>query len=434
MFPAEVKVGPQLLLRSLRDERDVSRFSAVLSEQLNAVEGLTANSLLRFHPERRLEEFQIVEDTATGEVVSTSCCFPWHLRFAGVDLQAVQLEMVLTHPRYRRRGLVHRQIERLHQIVEDRGYDLIILWGLPYYYRQFGYSYCLEGLAAQSLPAWRVPEGPGSEPARLRLRPAKPEDITLLAASYPRAVAGLEVYLDRGEAHWRYLLEAVKFPIYIVEEVKGGAGLGYVIQVCHKRMAHVFESSLPDQETGLALLQLLKRDHDEILVNWPAGGTLAKLAASLGSILTRTTQWEFRIPSLKRFLTKIAPVLERRLAGSTFRSISTDFVLNLFTEACLLRIVGGRIAEVRPLDHVDTFMGAEGGTLNIPPDAWMRLLFGDRGVDELHESWPDIIVKPQDRTLVNALFPRMEAYLYTPYHYYGPETFALEEKYLAFYL
>jgi len=89
---------------------------------------------------------------------------------------------------------------------------------------------------------------------------------------------------------------------------------------------------------------------------------------------------------------------------------------------------------VKPLGYVDTSMGGEGGTLNIPPDAWTRLLFEGRDLDELYESWPDIVVKPQDKGLVSALFPRMEAYLYTPYHYYGPETFSLEEKYLGFYL
>ncbi len=89
---------------------------------------------------------------------------------------------------------------------------------------------------------------------------------------------------------------------------------------------------------------------------------------------------------------------------------------------------------MKPLGFVDTSMGADGGTLNIPPDAWMRLLFGDRDLDELYESWPDIVVKPKDKALVQALFPRMQAYLYTPYHYYGPEIYTLEEKYLGFYL
>jgi hypothetical protein len=435
MFPAEERIGADLLLRSVRDEKDIERFVSVLTRNLNIVEGMTANCLLRFHPERRLDEFQIVENTSTGEVVSTSCMFPWRLRFAGVELNVVQLEMIFTHPRYRQQGLVRRQIQRLHRIVEQRGYDLVILWGIPYYYRQFGYSYCVEGLATQSLPAWRVPDATaGGVPAGapLALRAATLSDIPRLQEFFPRSVAGLDVYLDRSTAHWRYLLESAKFPLFVVE--RAGQAAGYVVLVRNKRTAHVFESSLSDQHTALALLRNLKQDSDEILINWPPGTTLSRLAAELGSVLTRCTQWEFRIPSLPSFLMKIATVLEKRLAESAFRGITTDFVLNLFREAFAIRIRNGRVEEVKPTDFVDTSMGGEPGTLNIPPDAWIRLLFGDRCIGELYDSWPDIVVKPEDKALVGALFPSMNAYLDPAYHYYGPEIYTLEEKYLSYYL
>jgi predicted acetyltransferase len=128
--------------------------------------------------------------------------------------------MIFT-PEYRKKGLVRRQIQRLHQIVEDRGYDISLLWGIPFYYRQFGYSYCVEGLATQSLPAWRVEEAPAAAPCRLRA--AGLGDLPLLARMYPRCVAGLDVHLQRGEAHWRYLLESAKFPIFVVEAARTAA-------------------------------------------------------------------------------------------------------------------------------------------------------------------------------------------------------------------
>ena len=434
MFPAEERIGPDLLLRSVRDQKDIERFVSVLTRNLNIVEGMTANNLLRFHPLRTLDEFQIVENTATGEVVSTSCMFPWRLRFAGTELKVVQLEMIFTHPRHRRQGLVRKQIQRLHRIVEERGYDLVILWGIPFYYRQFGYSYCVEGLATQSLPAWRVPDAAGGVPggAPLALRAATLADVPRLQEFFPRSVAGLDVYLDRSTEHWRYLIESAKFPLFMVEQA--GKAAGYVVLVKNKRTAHIFESSLPDQLTALALLRNLKQDSDEILINWPPGTTLSRLAADLGSVLTVCTQWEFRIPSLPRFLMKIAPVLEKRLAESAFRGITTDFALNLFHEAFWIRIRNGRIEEVKSAGFVDTSMGGEPGTLNIPPDAWIRLLFGDRSIGQLYDSWPDIIVKPEDKALVGALFPPMKAYLYPAYHYYGPEIYTLEEKYLSYYL
>ena len=55
MLPAEVEIAPDLRLRSVRDENDIRRFAGILTRNLNIVEGLTANCLLRFHPERRLD-------------------------------------------------------------------------------------------------------------------------------------------------------------------------------------------------------------------------------------------------------------------------------------------------------------------------------------------------------------------------------------------
>ena len=344
MFPAEERIAPDLVLRSVRDEKDIERFVSVLTRNLNIVEGLTANSLLRFHPLRTLDEFQIVENTATGEVVSTSCLFPWRLKFAGIELNVVQLEMIFTHPQHRQQGLVRRQIERLHRIVEERGYDLVILWGIPYYYRQFGYSYCVEGLATQSLPAWRVPDSPvptsaGDAGAHVALRPATAADIPRLEELFPRSVAGLDVYLLRDAAHWRYLIESAKFPLFMVEQ--SGRAVGHLMLVRNKRTVHVFESSLPDQPTALALLRHLKADCDEVLMNWPAGTTLGRLAADLGSIPARCTQWEFRISCSSAFPDEARPGPRAAPGRIRFSRHHHGLRAEPVPEACLVRIVKG---------------------------------------------------------------------------------------------
>ena len=120
-------------------------------------EGKTCACLLNHHPEMRLDDYWIVESDTTHEIVSTTCLIPWNLRFAGLDLRAAQLEMVLTRPDYRGRGLVRKQIARYEQAAAERGYDLNIIWGIPYYYRQFGYAYTIEGGTVESLPVWRIP-------------------------------------------------------------------------------------------------------------------------------------------------------------------------------------------------------------------------------------------------------------------------------------
>ncbi len=151
------KIADHLTLRSLRDETDKTQFASFNGVYNFPEEGRTCTCLLNHHPEMTLDDYWVVETDATHEIVSTTCLIPWNLRFAGLDLRAAQLEMVLTHPDYRGRGLVRKQIARYEQAAAERGYDLNIIWGIPYYYRQFGYAYTIEGGTFESLPVWNIP-------------------------------------------------------------------------------------------------------------------------------------------------------------------------------------------------------------------------------------------------------------------------------------
>ena len=266
------------------------------------------------------------------------------------------------------------------------------------------------------------------------LREARAEDIPFLRSLHARAMAGLDVVLERSEEHWKYLLGAARFPVHVLQEGKSGTIAGYSIHARFKKIVHIFESGIEDQDLALAFLQELKRGADEIQINWPRTQALVKLSEGLGSIAVKSTQWLIRVPDVRRLLLKIRTVIDRRLASSAFARVSRDFVLNLFKEGLLIRIRDGRVSAVEPAGFVDASMGADGGNLNIPPDAFTRLLFGQCGLDALFDAWPDIVCRPEDRSLVDTLFPGMSSYLYTPYHYYGPEMFTLDEKNLRFYV
>ena len=123
-------------------------------------------------------------------------------------------------------------------------------------------------------------------------------------------------------------------------------------------------------------------------------------------------------PGDEHLLERIS-VLENRLAGSAWHGATTQLIINLFREAFQLRFVDGKFAGAESLGFVDASMGADGGHLCIPPDAFIRLLCGYRSLDELFDAWPDITLKPEARLLVEVLFPRLESYIHTPYHYLG---------------
>jgi hypothetical protein len=434
MDTTEVRLPDNLVLHPVRDEKDICGFTSFMTSQLNVVEGITSNCLLRFHPLTNKGEFLIVRDTAENLIVSTSCLIPWSIRFAGVSLKCAQVEMILTHEYYRKRGLVSAQMHVLHEIIQQKGYDIVIIWGIPYFYRQFGYSYAIDGSVGQLLPSYRV-EGE-TDPVRdcYTFRGADTGDIPLLSQLHNKQASRLDIYVERSDAYWRYMIQSIQFPIFMIEKKNEYKPVGYIIYVKHGRRIHIFESGIDDQKVGYGVLRALKNECDEILINWPFTGSLVKLAESLGSDRIKNTQWLIKIPNLVHFLMRIRPVLDRRLAESGCRDVSRQFVLNLFLDAYRISIGNGKIEDVESIGFVDTSMGSEGGNLNLMPDAFMRLMTGQNSIDQLCDFWPDTVVKTEDRYLVDVLFPRMITYLYTPFHYYGAEMYSMEEKYLGYYL
>jgi predicted N-acetyltransferase YhbS len=413
----EQKIDDDLILRTLRDEADRQAFVAFNARFNNPGEGATCDCLLHHHPSMTLDDFWVVEAAGSGEIVSTSCLIPWTVRFAGVELRVAQLEMVLTHPAYRGRGLVRTQMKNFERTVQARGFDLSIIWGIPFYYRQYGYAYTIEGETVESLPAWKIPSFGVENMPVVHLRPAQAADISTLAALYQRAYADQTLAAVRDEAYWHYLLDAAHHPIELLVNSQNGEPLGYVVLAGSGKTVSIRENSLCGAAESMALLQLLKNQGvEQVQIAWPGSLPLAVLARQLGSQCVPGGQWLLRVPDMLAFLNRMRPVFEQRLADSAWAGLSHTLTINLFREAFSLCFEQGRLVQISALGFVDYSMGADGGDLCIPSEAFLRLLSGYRALDELFDAWPDIMVKAHARSMIAALFPRTQPFLYTPYH------------------
>jgi predicted N-acetyltransferase YhbS len=415
-------IGNGLVLHCLRDAQDIERFVSFNTAINGSAEGKTCDILLRAHPETRPEEFLIVEDRNSGAVVSSSCLIPWHCRYEDIPLNVAMIEMVTTHPEYRHRGLVRLQMQKLGQLIDRRGTDLVIIEGIPYFYRQFGYSYAIDHRSFDLLPVVRVPNHPDPAQSRYELRPALSGDAAELSRLYTRSVEPLQFAVVRDEAYWRFLLESARFPTSLLVDRSTRKAHGYL--VCEGeatgQFTAVFESGAVDLSAAWALLRELRsRGRAEARLFWPQEQLLLRLARSLGSTPAAAYQWLLRIPNVPALLQKIAPVLQRRLARCACARLTTDLTINLLQGAYVLRLQDGKLSGVHSAGFVDSSMGADPGDLCIPPDAFVRLLFGYRSLGELRDAWPDIVAKPQSLYLVEGLFPKMTSYLSTAYHYHG---------------
>lgn len=409
-----------LILRSVADEGDAERFATFNGTVNGADQGATCAALLHDHPTVRREHFLLVEDERTGAIASTTCLIPWRCSLDGFMLDVAMLEMVVTHPDYRRRGLVAAQIAHFHRTVADAGFDLSIIEGIPYYYRQFGYAYALDHGAMDTLSAARVPD-PSGLPT-VTLRPAAERDIPALMDFYAASMQPLALYAERSASDWRSLISANAYPVYLVESAADATPLGYV---CgwrghgNGRTMYLVESGIPAASTALAVLQNCVQSADEIRLGWPAESTLVQVGRSLGSVPAPADQWLLRITDPPRLLDKLGPLFARRLAASAWAGLTGTVTLNLFRTAYRLHFSAGELARTESLGFVDASMGADGGDLCIPPDAFVRLLLGYRNLDELSDAWPDIVVRPAARHLLAVLFPKFASYLWLLYMHCG---------------
>jgi len=411
-------LGDGLILRGVRDERDVERYIAFNRDVNGEPEGAAATRLLRYHPYTRREDFVLVEDERTGHVVSTTCLIPWSCRYEGIPLRVAMLEMVVTHPNYRHRGLVRSQVARFHQAVEEQGYDLSIIQGIPYYYRQYGYAYALDHSAADALPLWCIPGPEGQAGNSYILRQATDQDIPELTRLYERTMAELKLHVMRDSAYGYYLLRHVQLPTQILEDRRSGRADGYLMTWPAKdhQSTQIVESAIPGMDAAWAALWAMKAEGgQEIRLRWPQSGTLVRLGRTLGSHPTTGYQWLWRIKDVAGLLAKIEPALNGRLAKAGYSGLTTDLLINLYRQAYGIRIQAGRLTGVIPLGFVDASMGANGGDLCIPQEAFLRLVLGYRNLDELRDAWPDIEVAANKRPLLDVLFPRMDTCILMPY-------------------
>lgn len=407
-------LGDGLTLRAVNSPEDVQRYIDVNARVTN--EGDIAQRLLHHHPTTTHADYWLVVDETTGQAVSTTCLLPWRCQLDGVALDVAMLEMVVTDPAYRKRGLVRAQIEHFHKVVAERGFDLSIIQGIPYYYRQFGYAYAIDHTPLTRLVAWQIPDIPAENSARYRWRPATVDDVAVLEQLYTAAMGQHHLSVERSAAEWRYLLQHKAHPVRLFEEAERNRAVGYIVPSRTESPFRLYEHALQDPIAGLPMLALLKAEcGGELQLAGPASDRLVGLAQTLGGVtLPVADQWLWRIPDVGTLLTKLTPLFAHRLQAGGYGDYMGKLCINLYRSAFWLQIDRGQL-RVESAGFVDASLGASGGDLNLPPAAFVRLLLGYRTLETLMDAWPDIRVKPATRNLLDCLFPIRNAHILMPY-------------------
>ncbi len=384
------------------------------------------------HPTFRVEDATVVEETATGRIVSTVCTIPQTWCYDGEPLAVGRPELVATEAAYRRRGLVRAQFDVLHERSDAAGEHLQFITGIEWYYRQFGYEYALD---LRPQPTLLLGGKPVVADERWSVRPASLADVAFLVEVDSTASTRSGGWrCPRDAATW--VLELSRRPggnlaceVLVIEECTPASGApepaGYMILQRMKWNGHLpvraiellpGRSWLGPTSAVLALLEGRLREGEPSPPDGrpPVGATLALPAEHPALRCARTHVagavggsygLYVRVADLVGFVRAVTPALERRIASSPASGLTGEVLLDLYSEGLRLSWADGRLLAAEPWRPVE---GGDRLDAGMPRDVFLHLLLGNRSLAEQEAAVADCVVETDLGALaLEVLFPPM---------------------------
>jgi predicted N-acetyltransferase YhbS len=413
--PFRRSLSDSLVMKSISSEEEIERLEAFnITIHGEEVKNLT-RSLIHHHPRTQPEHWLFIEDEATDQIVSSLCLIPWTWRYEEVELRAGEMGIVGTLPEYRGHGLIRQLDRRFKELLDEGGFDVSHIQGIPYYYRQFGYEYAIPLQKWNALELRDIPDGEDT----ISFRPAKIDDIPTLSKLYDEAAETLSISAARDEASWRYLFEHgpatdCRREFWLAHD-QNDAVCGYwgIETYGFGEGLNVAEASLMGYRPALASIRQFKalaveRQKPYVRPNLPEG-PLMDMARSMGLKDRGIYPWQILIPDTVRFLKTVTPVLERRIAKSHYAGFSDTLPINLYRWSVQIGIKAGKIT------RIEKQPGTTGHDISIPPNLFTPLALGYLDADTLAERYPDFTIEGASGGIVRTLFPKMTSFIYEQY-------------------
>ncbi|WP_148616304.1 GNAT family N-acetyltransferase [Nocardioides rubriscoriae] len=357
-------------------------------------------------------------------VVSTAVLLDEELTLADagaeVRLPAGQVELVATDRAYEGRGLVRALMGWAHERSAARGHVVQVMIGIPYFYRQFGYSYALD--VPPRLVVDRV-RALTSDLADLAsghvVRTATAADLLVIQELQALAQATAQVRMPHSAPCWRWVLERTGCRTLLVERdgvpvatgrltpAEGPDLLGEVAAVDEAAAAALVTHALGAAGRAAEPEPLRVADRP----GTPVSALLARVAEPPSP---RADQYYLRVPDPVTALDAVRPVLQARLDAADLPVDATghEVVVSFFGSHVRFPVVGGRLGAPVAGGPMQA-PGAVGGA-GVAPDHLGALLLGPLGIDGLARLRPDVYPGPRAE-LMSALFPPVRSDLLTYY-------------------
>lgn len=432
LTPEIIELEDGLVLRpaTIDDAEKVANFNeAVQTDPPDFEPAVTISAWIRdlfdgVHGKVGPSDFTVVEDTNTGEIVSSLVLISQTWNIGGIDTPTGMPELVSTHPDYRRRGLVRRQFDLVHEWSKARGELFTTVMGIPNFYKQFGYEYAIDawgGSATFPHALTGLLEGKDVKPP-FTARDAERNDVPFVTETQKTIrdrvfiSATRDVDIFEGEMFGRREANEVSFRTRILEVENKPVGY-YEFHMDPKRTVLRIDSFEIDPsvnwlDASISLLtdlkELVKRFHPEgkqecEKIDFEIGPKhpLYRVFDMQLGALKKPYAWVVRVPDLAKLVSHLAPLFERRLANSVLRGWSGDLKLSFYTAGLQMTFENGRLKTAANTGAIENHEASA----RYPGLTFTKALFAQHSFSQLDEMYTDCSAKNRAMaTLQDILF------------------------------
>jgi predicted N-acetyltransferase YhbS len=265
----------------------------------------------------------------------------YQMRVETSQLKVAGIGAVVTHPDYRKQGLMHRAAQSSFEAMQQAGYDLSILRGR--HYVKMGYArawnYVTYRLKLNELPGVGQPSP---------YRALEADQVVQMDGLYNQTHAGFTGTAIRPTYANRYPEDIGVYAWFDEQNKLAGYVRAFAAEDNPKVLQCLEAAGDPCQ--GLAVLaDLLKNEEYESLAFFtlpyahPMLQLLRKGACIVEDRYFDITGWRVKMLNLHSSLQKLLPLLETRLASSQFADWQGSLLLDSGEQKATLEIEGGKV-------------------------------------------------------------------------------------------
>ena len=403
--------------RHLETQEDLEQYLELMRKIFGVETGVDklVRKLIDNYPAMTFKDFFVIKHQ--NRFVATINLIPVTWSVGDIPIKVAQMGNVATLPEYRRQGLVRRLVTEYHREVAKQGYDLSVLEGIPYFYRQFGYEYAVPLLEETRVRLGQIPDYDSGYVVQPFADGDLPRAMELLEISqrkfYVHTVRDKQVWKIQHETH--IASDPEPFEAFTVEADGEMVAYFRMRENLNDKELMVTEVTDVDQQCVQAMLRFLKerglKSRLETLVACVSYEEpfIHHVVAIGGTRRLPPYAWQVRITDFVRIFEKLKPLLEERLAESTYCHLTETLSFNFRRFTVKMSVENGQITNIQKLET------NERSPIGLNPTVFVKLLLGDRSREELEMTYPDVRIDISHKHLLDILFPKKPSYMHSAY-------------------